>query len=338
MTVANPIWLLLLLLVPILVIWPERWSRRAAVRFPGHELLSGLPPSIWVRLRWLPRALRAGCLTFLILALARPQRPNEKTRVYAEGIAIQMVVDNSGSMRIEDFDLGGKPATRLDAVKDVFSRFVKGDEQLDGWPDDLIGLVTFANFPDVKCPLTLSHEALVHEISGLKTAVQSDDGTNIGDAVAWSLEDLKTVKAKSKVIILLTDGVNQPQLIEGMPDPLDPLEAARIAQGLGIKIYTIGAGSAEGFVRIQGRVLAVPPVDDRLLTQMAELTGGKYYKATDTEGLRKIYSEIDRLEKTRSESVVYLDHKELFPPLAWAALMMLCVEQFLVATRLRRIP
>src|SRR5262249_61508539 len=107
--------------------------------------------------------------------------------------------------QIEDFELAGKPASRLDVVKDVFRRFVRGDGKLEGRPNDLIGLVTFANFPDVKCPLTLSHEALEHEIAAVRTAIPSDDGTNIGEAVAWGLEDLKSVKAKSKVMILLTD-------------------------------------------------------------------------------------------------------------------------------------
>ena len=338
MSFANPLWLLLLLLVPLVWVWPERMSRRVAVKFPSTKLFEGIPTSLWLRLRWLPGALRAACLALLIVALARPQQPNERSRVFAEGIAIQMVVDCSGSMQIEDFELSGKQATRLDAVKDVFTRFVKGDGDLQGRPDDLIGLVAFANFPDVKCPLTLSHEALVHDISAVQTAQPSDDGTNIGDAVAWALEDLKSAKAKSKILILLTDGVNQPQLIRGVPDPLDPLEAARIAQGLGIKIYAIGAGSTGGIARMKGRLVQVPPVDERLLAQMAQITGGKYYRATDTVGLREIYSDIDRLEKTRSESVVYLEYRELFPPLAWAGLSLLCLEQALVATRMRRIP
>jgi Ca-activated chloride channel family protein len=335
---ANPFWLLLLLLVPAVWLLP-RWQRsRAAIRFPSVQILHGIRASVWQRLAWLPQALRAASLVFLVVALARPQRPNERTRVYSEGIAIQMVVDSSGSMQIEDFELNGKLATRLDAVKDVFIRFVKGDQELPGRPDDLIGLVKFANFPDVQCPLTLSHEALTHEIAALKTAIPSDDGTNIGDAVAWALEDLKSAKAKSKVLILLTDGVNQPVPVEGLPQPLEPIEAARIAQGLGIRIYTIGAGSNRGVARMKGQQVRVPPVDDRLLEQMADLTGGKYYRASDTAGLRQIYSEIDRLEKTRSDSVIYLDYKELFPLLAWAGLTLLCVEQCLVATRLRRIP
>jgi Ca-activated chloride channel family protein len=337
MTFANPIWFVLLAFIPFMLL-PRRRQTRPAVLFPSSSLLSGIRPSVWQRLKWLPAALRVASLLFLVIALARPQKPNAKTRVFAEGVAIQMVVDCSGSMQIEDFELNGKPATRLDAVKDVFKQFVGGRGALAGRPDDLIGLVKFANFPDVQCPLTLSHEALMHEIDGLKTAIPSDDGTNIGDAVAWALEDLKAAKAKSKVMILLTDGMNQPAPIEGMAQPLDPVDAAKIAQGLGIKIYSIGAGSTGGYARMKGQVVRVPPVDERLLQQMAELTGGKYYRANDTEGLQKIYGEIDRLEKTVSESVVYLDYQELFPGYAWAGLAMLGVEQLLVATRLRRIP
>jgi Ca-activated chloride channel family protein len=234
--------------------------------------------------------------------------------------------------------LSGKPVTRLEAVKNVFKTFVQGEGALPGRPNDLIGLVKFANFPDVQCPMTLSHEALQHEIDGLKTAIPSDDGTNIGDAIAWGLEDMRPAQAKSKVMILLTDGVNQPAPIEGMAAPLDPVEAAKIAQGLGIKIYTIGAGSTGGIARMKGQMVRVPPVDERLLKQIAELTGGKYYRATDTDGLQQIYGDIDQLEKTVSESVVYLDHKELFPMLAWAGLAVLSLEQLLAATRLRRIP
>jgi Ca-activated chloride channel family protein len=338
MTLANPLWLALLLFLPLLWWVSRRRASGTAIPFPSRGLMLGIAPSIWMRLGWLPRALRALAIALLAVALARPQHPNEKTRVFSEGIAIQMVVDCSGSMQIEDFELNGRPASRLDAVKDVFKRFVHGDGTLEGRPDDLIGLVKFANFPDVQCPLTLSHEALIHDIDALKTAIPSDDGTNIGDAVAWAVEDLRSASAKSKVLILLTDGVNQPAPIEGMPPPLDPMEAAKIAQGLNISIYTIGAGSQGGLARMKGQMVRVPPVDERLLQQMAELTGGKYYRANDTAGLKQICSEIDRLERTRTEAVVYLDYKELFPPLVWCAVALLCVEQCLLATRLRRIP
>jgi Ca-activated chloride channel family protein len=338
MRFANPLWLTLLPLIPVAVLFLERPARRAALRFSSVGLVQWIAPSFWVRVRWLPTALRACCLAALVVALARPQRPNERAKVYAEGIAIQMVVDNSGSMRIEDFELEGKLATRLDAVKDVFARFVIGDGSLGGRPNDQIGLVTFANFPDVKCPLTLTHEVLEHEIRSLQTATPSDDGTNIGDAVAWALEDLRLSKAKSKVLILLTDGVNQPQIPAGMPEPLDPIEAARVAQGLGVRIYTIGAGSTGGLARLQGQVVRVPPVDESLLGKMAEITGGKFFRATDTDGLREVYRAIDRLEKTKAESITYLDYKELFLPLAFGGLAVLCLEQFLRATRLRTIP
>jgi Ca-activated chloride channel family protein len=338
MRFANPVWFTLLPIVVVAVLMLERRGGRAALRFSSVGLVLAVARSFWVRVRWLPTVLRGCCVGFLVVALARPQRPNERTRIYAEGIAIQMVVDNSGSMRIEDFELDGKLATRLDAVKDVFVRFVTGDGKLDGRPNDQIGLVTFANFPDVKCPLTLSHEVLAHEVKSLRTAVPSDDGTNIGDAVAWALEDLRSSKARSKVMILLTDGVNQPQIPAGMPEPIDPVDAARIAQGLGVRIYTVGAGSTGGLARMQGQVVRVPPVDETLLREMAEVTGGKYFRATDTDGLREVYREIDRLEKTKSESITYLDYRELFLPLATTALAALCLEQLLRATRLRTIP
>jgi Ca-activated chloride channel family protein len=334
MTFASPVWLLLFLAIPLLFLR----RKKSAILFPSARLVDGLRPSLWQRLAWLPRVLRAACLSLLIVALARPQQPNEKSRIYAEGIAIQMVVDCSGSMQIEDFELDGEAVSRLEAVKEVFKRFVVGDGSLAGRPDDLIGLVKFANFPDVQCPLTLSHDVLSHQVDDLKTAIPTDDGTNIGDAVAWGLEDLKAAKAKSRVMILLTDGVNQPAPVEGLAQPLDPLEAAKIAQGLGVKIYTIGAGSTGGYARMKGQLVRIPPVDEQLLKAIAEQTGGKYYRASDTDGLKQIYSEIDRLEKTQSESVVYLDHKELFSPVVWAGLAMLGIEQFLAATRLRRIP
>lgn len=341
MRFASPWWLLVGLLVPMALGWTLR-RRRGGVLFSSHEVFRAIACGGLVRWHWLPHAVRALALLGLVVALARPQEPNQQTRVHAEGIAIQMVVDTSISMHAPDFELNGQPASRLDAVKSVFSQFVLGDGDLPGRPDDLIGLITFANFPDSKVPLTLSHEVLAHEIGGVKISPTTEGGTNIGDALIWALEDLRQATAKSKIVILMSDGVNEPAEIDGAPKPIDPVDAAQIARGIGIRIYTIGAGRQAGRYRYvdpqsgQASVFLAKPVDEVLLGRIAEVTGGKFFRALDTAGLRDIYSEIDRLERSRTESVVYLDYREWFAPLGFSALVLLVVEQAMRATRWAR--
>jgi Ca-activated chloride channel family protein len=343
MRFASPLWLLLLILLPLVWWWRARAAKPPAVRFSSAVLLAALPASWIARWHWLPQACRALALVMLVIALARPQQPNQRSRVFAEGIAIQMVVDTSVSMHAPDFERNGHAATRLEVVKEVFRQFVLGDGDLPGRPNDLIGLVTFANFPDSKCPLTLSHEVLAHEIQAVRIAPASEGGTNIGDAIVWALDGLRNAKAKSKVLILLSDGVNEPAEIENAPKATDPSEAARIAHGLGVKIYTIGAGRQAGRYRYtdpetgQTGAFLAKPVDETLLKRLAEITDGKYFRASDADGLKDVYAAIDRLERTQTDAVVYLDYREWFPPLALAGLALLALEQLLSATRWMRV-
>ncbi|GAG05057.1 unnamed protein product, partial [marine sediment metagenome] len=256
-------------------------------------------------------------LALLIVALARPQRGREEFRIRTEGVAIEMCIDRSGSMQAMDFHIDGKRVNRLAAVKKVFEDFVTGTGDLPGRPDDPIGLVAFGGYAHDKCPLTLDHNALSQILNTVKIAQPIYDSqgrvinerlwkeeqlTAIGDAVAHAVDRLKDANAKSKVIILLSDG-------ENTAGAIDPAEAAEAAKAYEIKIYTIGVGSTGlapfpvGTDR-SGRTVLRPGqvrLDEQTLKMMAETTGGRYFNAKDTEALEEVYAEIDKLEKTLTE-------------------------------------
>ena len=289
----------------------------------------------------------------LVIALARPQQGREEYRIRAEGIAIEMAVDRSGSMQALDFTIDDEPANRLQTIKKVFREFVGGDGDLSGRPDDLIGLVAFGGFAEAKCPLTLDHAALVQVLDDVKIPepilnhrgeiinqrlLQEESATAIGDAIAAAVERLKAIKAKSKVIILLTDG-------ESNAGVLDPREAAKIAKTYGIKIYTIGIGSNEPVpfpaTDMFGRKVMtrqIFPLDEKVLKTIAQTTGGQYFNATNTAALKNIYVAIDKLEKTVSEGRRYTQYCELFPYALFPGLGLLLMEIVLVSTRFRTLP
>ena len=377
MRFADPLYLLLLVLVPLAVWWWWRSGGRASLRFsslqwltrqpdePGRARIRPVttakpvgrphPPAPdaepgspaprrrrphaggWVyRLRWAVPALRGSALVLAIVALARPQQGTERSRVIAEGIAIGMVVDTSSSMSTKDFREGGQFINRLEAVKKVFREFVAGGKVLVGRPNDLISMVTFANYPDVKVPLTLEHHTLLAHLQQTHTVrVRTEDGTAIGEAVVWAAEHLKKAEnVKSKVMILLTDGVQNAGTISAV-------KAANIAATLGIKIYAIGAGGGTervwgGFSYMLRRAEA--PIDEQTLKEVAKISKGKYFRATDLQQLRNVYAEIDKLEKTKTETFVYQEFDDRFLALAMAALGCLCLEQLLIGSRFRRIP
>jgi len=339
---ADPIWLLLL---PVLLI--AGWlllRHRAALPYPATQLLEQLPQSIRARLHWLPELLRVAALALILVALARPQRPAGAYRVRRPGLALQVLVDCSGSMRVPDFSLAGRKVSRLDALKHVFRRFIAGGDGLPGRPDDLIGLVAFANLPDTKCPLTFSHEVLLAHIDALRPARPEDDGTNIGDAIAWAVHELEQSEAKSRVIVLLSDGVNEPARVLPGHEPLGPLAAAAAASRLGVRIYTIGIGGAGGVFAVPARAgraveyVRAEPVNEPLLRAIASAARGQYFRAADTDSLRRICRQLDRLERSPATAIVYRQYDELFVPLALAALLLLCFEQLMSATWLQRIP
>ncbi len=323
----------------LLIYFNLKKKRRGALRYSSTEILAAVPRTRRVRLLHLPLILRSFSFMMLVVALARPQRGQDPVRNVTKGIAIQMVLDRSGSMRTS-MQYGDKMVSRFDVVKSVFSKFVKGDgRELGGRPDDLIGVIAFAGYADTISPLTHSHDALKDLLEELDIVRDySKDGTAIGDAIALGAARLKTAEEdmefagkmgdvfqiKSKILILLTDGQQN-------AGTRTPEQAALLAEEWGIKIYAVGIvpdvgggsyklGSSELFERI------------------AQSTGGIFRVANDELSLLEVYEEIDRLEKTEIESIKYLTYKEYFLPFAIAALVLLILELVFSRTVLRRLP
>lgn len=293
----------------------------------------------------------------MIVCLARPRFGQERTIVSTEGIAIEMIVDKSPSMQALDFRINGEPVDRLTAVKNVATRFVIGEDSLQGRPSDLIGLTSFSGYADNISPLTLDHYFLIDSLRA-ESIVQDrgESGTAIGDAIAFAVEKLKSLELrnaeksiKSRIAILLTDGENN-------AGELDPMAAADLATAIGIKIYTIGVGTKDGEAKIPitnpltGRTMLrsmAVSIDEDTLTAVAEKTGGKYFRATDTDSLIDIYQEIDQLEKSNVESRNLADYRELavqstrllgfpIPPLLAVTLFLFVVNLILKQTWLRQ--
>lgn len=341
---AHPEAFLLLTLLPV------AWWRTMRPRYRGAARFSSVGVSAarygsWVR--WGPRlltGLRAAAIVLLVIALAQPQTADAHVHTHSDGISIQLVIDNSYSMRATDYDLGTESISRLDAVKHAVRLFIAGgDHGLTGRPDDRIGIITFARDPDVVCPATLDHAAALDALEHIQLAPPV--GTNIGDALAWALDRLRNDPAKEKIIILLSDGSHNVK--EGMA----PSEAAMLAADLKMRVYTIGAvGNRFGksaqpkladLVRqVQGRSRggSEDSVDEPMMQKIAEMTGGKYFRATDTNGLTSIYEEIDRLERSQLEQTVRVSYREWFLAALAPAIVLLVLEQLLAATRLLRVP
>ena len=306
----DPAWLALLALLPALVWW--RWRRGS-----GALAVSRLPAAGGGWRLQLPFALRLLALALLICALARPQRGYSWEESLTEGIDIQIVLDISGSMGAEDF----QPQNRLEVAKRVV------DEFIDLRPADRLGLTVFSGAAMTRSPLTTDQQML-HFLVDAVDLNTLPDGTAMGLALASAAARLKDSTAESKVIVLVTDGVNNAGAI-------DPASAAAIAQGLGIKVYTVGVGTA-GRVPVPlqmqdprtgrrelRRVMMDVEVDDKLLGDIAARTGGRFFKAGDERALREVFVEIDQLEKTPIATKTYVRYEEVFQPLAWAALALL---------------
>jgi Ca-activated chloride channel homolog len=278
----------------------------------------------------------------MAIALAGPRIGQRTSRIQHDGIAIVMAVDASGSMKALDLSDGARERTRLDAIKEVFEQFVNGakDGSLKGRPDDAIGIVSFARYADTRCPLTLDRGTLTEIARGLQIVEdQNEDGTAIGDGLDLAVERLRESKATSKVVILLTDGVNN-------AGDSAPLQAADFAKESGVKVYTVGAGTnGRAPIRVEdpfsGRsVLTAVPVqiDEETLKGIAERTGGRYFRATDGEALKDIYAEIDTLERTRFSEERFLDYDEYYRLMLAIGLMLACAAYLLRASVLRRLP
>jgi Ca-activated chloride channel family protein len=329
---ANPEAFFLLILLPLAVGWSLRARRQGAARFSALAGSNALPAGL---ARWGPAlliVLRTLSLGLLIGALARPQTAHATETSHTDGITIQLVIDTSYSMKTRDYDQGRQSISRLEAVKHAMRLFIQGGEHgLDGRPNDKIGLITFARDPEVVCPATLDHEAALEALEQIP--LSPPVGTNIGDALAWALDRLQGDPNKQKVIILLSDGAHNAR------EALPPLDAADLARDLKVKIYTIGAvGNRFQPSAVRKQLNSDDEVDEPVMQQIAEKTGGKYFRATDTNGLVQIYQEIDRLEKTRMEKVVHVSFREWFLGLVVTAAAALGLEQLLAATRLLRIP
>ncbi len=324
---ANKYFLLLLLIIPILVYWYFVYKKKSinVIQYPTLQTIENIKVSIREKLQDLPFILRTLSIMFVIFALARPQSTFKSEVVKTEGIDIILAIDISSSMLAEDL----KP-NRIESAKKVLQQFISQRK------NDRIGLVVFSGVSFTQCPLTIDYSILLNAIQNLKNGI-IEDGTAIGLGIANSVNRLKESKAKSKVIILLTDGVNN-------RGEIDPLTAAEISLEYGIKIYTIATGTygtaPYPFETPFGRQYQMVPVeiDEKTLQQVSKRTGGKYYRATDNSSLRKIYSEIDKLEKSKIDIRSYRRHKELFYiPLA-IGLILLFIEVALSQTWFRRIP
>jgi len=330
MRFASP-WLLALAVLIPLVLRARRHARDAAVRFPSLAALRAVAPAGAGRRRVILVGLRALALGLIVVALARPQLGSAQTRIHREGVDVVLAVDVSGSMLAEDFTLGSTRASRVDVVKSVVKEFVAAR------PEDRIGLILFAARPYTQCPLTLDHGWLLQNLDRAKVGM-IEDGTAIGSALATAVNRLRPSTAKGKFIVLLTDGENNAGTIT-------PQTAADAAAALGIKVYTVGAGTRglapyptqDFFGNKVYRPMQVD-VDEPVLKKIAMTTNGRYFRATDTASLRDVYSEIDRSEKTAFEAPEFLDYRELYPWLAWPALALVLVEVGLAETVLRKLP
>lgn len=316
-----------LLLIPLLgfLYWRRQRQMVTDLTFSSLQPFDHTPRSLREKLRNVPPALRLSALALFVVALARPQAVSSRENVSTEGIDIVLLLDISGSMLAEDFT-----PNRLVAAKQV------ADEFVDGRANDRIGLVIFSAESFTQCPLTTDYPVLKSLLKEVKNGMIAD-GTAIGLALANGVNRLKDSQAKSKVMILLTDGVNN-------RGEIDPITAAKIAATYNIRVYTVGVGAqgeapypVETPFGVQRRLIPVD-LDEKTLTVVAETTGGKCYRATDNRKLKAIYKEIDRLERSRIEVTAYKRYTELFYGWLAAGLLILFVEIGVSSTILRKIP
>jgi len=339
LTFAQPWWLLLLLALPILAYLRGQRGPAAALIFSSTTVLRGLGKSSAARVGKFLRALLFLTLALFVIALARPRLGKSLTQVEASGIDIMLALDVSGSMLIKDFTVGGDPATRVDAVREVTRKFIEGR------PNDRIGLIAFAGRPYVVSPMTLDHDWLLQNLDRLRVGLV-EDGTAIGSGIAAAASRLNDKKSKSHVLVLLTDGENN-------AGKIPPNTAAEALKALQIHFYAIGAG-------ING--VAPAPVPDRRggfltdlagnlmyqnqpvhfneagLKEVARIADGKFYRATDTKSLEQIYEEIDKLEKSTVSVKKYQEYRDLFPACIMAGCGLLLAQILLSQTLWKKLP
>ena len=323
-------WLFLLLAIIPLLVYRTLKNRPATLHFSSLDSLKTLHRKEIDFLAATPLILRCLAIALLVTALACPQEGRKSTEILSAGVDILLAIDTSGSMRAMDFEKNNQPVDRLTVVKDVVSEFVDSREF------DRMGMVVFGNEAFTQCPLTLDHDILHSFLNKLQIGV-AGHSTAIGSAIGISVKRLKDLESKSKVIILLTDGRNN-------AGNITPFQAAEIAKTYDIKIYTVGVGTqGEAPFPVNtpfGRKMLMQrdEMDEDSLKKIAEQTGGRYFRATDSDSLKQIYAQIDSLEKSEVKWIDHSEYRELFPLFLIPALLLVLLETVLTQTRLRRVP
>ena len=332
MTFGHPYVLLLLLLLPLLAWLKGKQGKPPAFVYSSVQLVRGILNVTRTRSGAFLTALRWLILAMLIIALAQPRLTKSETRVTASGVDIVVALDMSGSMASEDFEIGRERLSRLAMAKEVLKKFVEKR------PNDRIGIVAFATQAYIASPLTLDHEFLLQNLARLELGTIDNNRTAIGSALSTAINRLRELKSKSKIVILMTDGQNNSGKVA-------PLTVAEAAQTLGVKVYTIGVGM-RGMAPMpqfwQGRKVGyqMQPVDidEDTLQKIANMTGGKYYRADNSQKFQAIYTEIDKLERTEADVKKFAHHDELFAWVITPGLGLLLLEVLLRHTIWRRLP
>ena len=329
MRFANTYFLILLLVIP-LIVYRYFYVKRVkvgSIRFSDLGTVKRLKRSFSLKLRHSLILLRVLVIALLVMAMARPQAGEKGEEILTEGVDIILAIDVSSSMKAEDF----KPKNRLHVAKQVVADFIRGRK------NDRLGMVVFAAKSFTQCPLTLDYGILLNFLDQVEIGI-IEDGTAIGMAIANCVNRLRDSEAKSKVVILLTDGINN-------RGEIDPITAAKTAKAMGVKIYTVGAGKRGSALYpvddpIFGRRYVRMPVeiDEETLREIAHVTGAQYFRATDGEALAKIYHEIGEMEKTEIKTKEYIRYTELFWYFLLPAMILLGGEIVLANTRFRKIP
>ena len=334
MTFGHPYVLLLLLLLPVLGWLKGKQGQPPAFVYSSVQLVRGILNVTRTRSGAFLAALRWLSLALLIIALAQPRLTKSETKISASGVDIAVALDMSGSMESEDFEVGRERLNRLAMAKQVLKKFI------DKRPSDRIGIVAFATQAYIASPLTLDHEFLLQNLERLELGTIDNSRTAIGSALSTAINRLRELKSKSKIVILMTDGQNNAGKVA-------PLTVAEAAQKLGVKVYTIGVGTRGEAPMPSGRnpftgqkVYRMMPVDidEDTLQKIANMTGGKYYRADNAQRFQAIYAEIDKLEKTEAEVKKFAHHDELFAWVISPGLGLLLLEVLLRHTIWRRLP
>ena len=327
----DPAFLLLLLAIPVLIAhYVRRERRKSAIRFSDVSPLRRIPSSPILKLRHSLIVLRCLAIALLVMGISRPQAGQGGREILTQGLDIVLALDVSTSMDAQD--LGREEQSRLEICKEVVAQFVKGRT------NDRLGLVVFAGESYTQCPLTLDYGVFLRLLEDVNLADERWDGTAIGTGIATAVNRLRSSTAKSRVIILLTDGVNNRGAV-------DPITAAMAAKAMGVRIYTIGAGT-EGTItqRVDGGIFGPRyqrirvEIDEETLREVAETTGGRYYRATSEEKLEAIYKEIGEMETSEILTRDFVEYEELFPWFLVPALGLIALEILLGQTRFRRLP